>query len=254
MTSEPIDLLIWGSCVSRDSLEFFPPDTVNLRRYVARQSLISANKPVRNPETLDLDFPSRFQKSMYRDDLAGTAIDRIAAKAKQCRNPFLVMGLLDERGGVLEAPDGGIITSEPDALSHGVLEATGPEWQRHLFPSLNYVVKLAEALPVIQSQLKDAGIWDRTYLLPARWAEVDDAGAATQTSLFESVAVANEYFQDLYGMFAEAGWKFVPLNDAPPVAKVDHKWGLAPFHYTDTYYQEMAAEILALSASPTSRD
>lgn len=254
MTSEPIDLLIWGSCVSRDTLEFFPADTVNLRRYVARQSLISANKPVQNPEALALDFPSRFQKSMYRDDLDGTAVDRIAAEAKQRRNPFLVMDLLDERGGILEAPDGGIITSEPDALGHGVLEVTGPEWQRHLFPSLNYIVKLAEALPVIKEQLEDAGIWDRTYLLPARWAEVDDAGAATHTSLFESVAVANEHYQDLYKMFAEAGWKFVPLDSVVPVAKVDHKWGLAPFHYTDSYYQKIAAEILALSASATSKD
>lgn len=254
MASEPIDLLIWGSCVSRDTLEFFAPGTVNLRRYIARQSLLSANKPVQNPETLTLDFPSRFQRAMYRDDLVGNAIDRIAAKAKQSDNPLLVMDLLDERGGILEAPDGGILTSEPDAVRHGVLEATGPDWKRHLFSSLSYFVKLAEALPVIQKQLTDAGIWDRTYLLPARWAEVDDAKAATQTLLFKSVATANNHFQDVYELFAEAGWKFVPLDNVDPVAKVDHKWGPAPYHYTDDYYQEIAAKIIALPVSANGRD
>lgn len=247
MSSEPIDLMIWGSCVSRDSVEFFPADSYKIRRYVARQSLISANKPVSNPESLELTFPSKFQTRMYKSDLAGNALEQIAAMAKQCDNPLLIVDLMDERGGILEGPDGSVITTEPNAVGRGVLNKVGPSWNRHLFSSLEYFFRLAKTLPSIQRSLEEMGIWDRTYLLPARWAEIDDQGNPTKTILFKSVQAANEHYGDVYEMFSEAGWKSLPIEDLTPVAKVGHQWGLAPFHYTDDYYKGITREILAIN-------
>ena len=70
---------IFGSCVSRDSVEFMPEAEVVT--YVARHSVTSLESP-HGAEGMDLsELTSAFQERMVTNDLHGSGLERIVHTA-----------------------------------------------------------------------------------------------------------------------------------------------------------------------------
>ena len=98
---------IFGSCVSRDSVEFMPEAEVVT--YVARHSVTSLESP-HGAEGIDLsELTSAFQERMVTNDLHGSGLERIVHTASDL--DVVLLDLVDERRGFWEFPDGTTMTN-----------------------------------------------------------------------------------------------------------------------------------------------
>lgn len=243
-----MDLVIWGSCVTRDAAEFLDPARWHLTCYVARQSVASAGHPVTDPTLTALRLPSTFQDRMYHDDLAGNALARVRAAIRDSADTLLVLDLIDERGGMDAHPDGAVLTRTPESVGTGavdLVEAEGSTWKRHNFGSLQHWLAFKDGAEDARRAVEDLGLWERTYVLRAHWATVDTDGEEPPPSFGLRAVTANESLDLYYDLLDSLGWRFIdPESDgSTPVADPAHKWGGTPFHYTRPYYDAICAGL-----------
>ncbi len=102
-------VLIYGSCVTRDAVEFWDAEQLEMAGYVARQSLISAAAPPSDAEQFRLSqISSSFQRRMLRGDVESSLLPTL----EECRDDYdvILWDLTDERNGVQQLPDGGWVT------------------------------------------------------------------------------------------------------------------------------------------------
>src|SRR5690625_4032012 len=112
---------IFGSCVSRDTLEFADPADFTLKRYIARQSLVSAFD-THGAYALNLEaMASDFQRRMATWDLHSEFARILPAVAKD--SDLLILDLTDERLGFYEMPGGAVVTRSVDLIGAGLDEA-----------------------------------------------------------------------------------------------------------------------------------
>lgn len=231
-----MDLLIYGSCVSRDMLEFCEPKGIDLRGYIARQSWCSVGRPAKGNEFPAGSFSSPFLERTYKGDLKGDALTRISRAAADFPNLHLLIDLTDERGGFFEAPSGAVISNTPDSPAADSLNQEMGAWRYLRFGSLGHALEFTDAAEKLAEGLKKIGIWDRTVVLANKWAETLADDQPTARSFRMSADDANVEYADYFEMLEATGWNVAHPQDESPIADSNHKWGAAPFHYTRAYY------------------
>lgn len=235
-------VFIYGSCVTRDAVEFWDPEKLEMAGYVARQSLISAMSPASDVEDFRLSqIESSFQRRMMRGDVESSLLPTLAA-AKDDYDVIL-WDLTDERNGVQQLPDGGWITRlrnfQKEQLFRGklgrILAATDGEhsklWNR--------------ALDGFLAELDKAGLLDRLVLNDTRWATTDDAGepfSVQETFL-------NGHLDRMSRSIRAAGVPVIAPEPSTVVASTNHKWDRAPFHYVEETYASMTSRLLSAAAT-----
>ncbi len=246
LPEEPtVNLLIFGSCVTRDTVPLLEAEGHRLCLYVARQSVTSIGHPVADPHFTDRHLDSPFQERMYRGDLAGNALTRIIEAQAAYEGPCaLVWDLTDERGGILCDASGAVLTRTSDAAGAGFLDDVPERWNRHNFGSLQHWLMFKEAAEDFADVLHRIGLWERTLVLDNRWAQVDADGHATPQSLGLAATTANGALSTYIDLLRSLGWR-IATPDIAPVADAHHRWGLTPFHYTDEFYGSIARAILS---------
>ena len=241
---DPYDILIYGSCVSRDSAIAFPA-TWTLTHYSARQSFISTGSTVHDPHLTQHHFPSPFQDRMFHSDLAGNALDLIdSAYSRATHTPVLLIDLIDERFGIYTHANSAAFTRSYELMTTTVLDHLSPEWEHHPFASLSHAQHFMAAEHRVRTHLQRTGLWDNTRIIEATWATQDDNGNPPPTSMGLDSTTANQLYADYYDYLREKGWT-VLTPQAPPIASTSHQWGRAPFHYTRQYYESIVDAISA---------
>ncbi|MBE6475767.1 MAG: hypothetical protein E7Z95_09410 [Actinomyces succiniciruminis] len=239
---------VFGSCVSRDTVEVLHGRGWRVGAYVARQSLLSAGSQA-PAHALDLDgLDSPFVKRVHAEDLAGDRHSRLAAAAPD--TDVLLWDIVDERLGVLELPDGELLTRTTEGLTAGLYDSlVGARLLE--FGSDEHFERWAAALPAWHAELADLALADRTLLLQTAWALEDEDGAATPTSWGMGAPEANWFSQRYYQAAAEVtGVRVLRLPDELTLAGTHHTWGPAPFHYQDAAYAWLADRITDFAAEP----
>ncbi|WP_147681214.1 DUF6270 domain-containing protein [Actinomyces ruminicola] len=232
---------VFGSCVSRDTVEVLRRQGWRVGAYVARQSLLSAGSRI--PEgTLDLNrFDSAFVRRVHAEDLAGDRSSRLAATA--ARTDVLLWDIVDERLGVLELPDGKVLTRTTEGLTAGLYDSLAGARLLE-FGSDEHFERWEATLPAWRAELAELGLLDRTLLLQTAWAIVDEDGEKTPTSWGVGALEANWFAQRYYQAAARAmGIRVLHLPDELTLAGTHHTWGPAPFHYQDAAYAWLADRI-----------
>ncbi|MBM6403500.1 hypothetical protein JQN72_04490 [Phycicoccus sp. CSK15P-2] len=235
-------VLIYGSCVSRDTFEYLQPLGYRLVDYVARQSLVSAFSAVDTALLVPFEADSAFQRRMLENDWRASLVPTLEAKGG--RADVLLWDLCDERLGIRELSDGGFVTRSVDLISTGVdARMTGLSALVDL-GSPRHLELWTEALSSWRSLLSRAGLLERLVLLAPPWAEKTRDGAASPTSFGRTARQANALF-DIYHERAAnlLGCPVVSLDRGEARSDSDHRWGLAPFHYTEQNYVSLAAGI-----------
>lgn len=228
--------MLWGSCVSRDTFERLP-DRYEILGYVARQSLCSAGRPVR--EVPPSGCPSAFQRRMADGDVRGDAIDRIEEVSS--RIDLLLMDLCDERLGIVDLGERGVLTRSVERIAadeQGVLDARG---RVLTFGSDDHFDAWKPAALRCIRELTRLGVLQRTVLLAPAWALVDEEAEATPSSFGVSASEHNAALGRYVGVFADAGVRVVGVDVT--LADSQHQWGPAPFHYHSVSYDELVAGI-----------
>ena len=237
----PTRVLVYGSCVARDTIEFADSSGVDLRGYVARQSLLSAGSDASSHLPESMSVSSKFQERMIRADFAGIFPERLASMTDTI--DVLLWDLTDERHGVHRFPDGTVVTRSIDTMR---VDEIAKELERatHIpFGSNEHFSLWRERVDAFEQQLRALSLFQRTIVLEVPWAILTVEGKPSPWSMGVRAKDANERFRRYYDLLRVRGFRMVVLSDADVLADPAHRWGLAPFHYTDAVYRELLRQL-----------
>jgi hypothetical protein len=223
-------IFIHGSCVTRDGVDWWPEYGFELDGYVARQSLISSQSHI-DVQSVEFDFESiasSFAKRMAKGDVTGNLGSQITSL-----NPDVILwDLCDERSGVIQLPGNGLITGNVVYKSNPIAGrqiALGTEEHFELWK---------HALDQFVTSV--AGI--RVIVNATPWALLNDKGEPVNGDSSKP-ANYNSSIEPYYAEIVKRGLEVIRVDQSKVVARVDHKWGEAPFHYVDGTYREMLVQL-----------
>lgn len=241
-------VLIFGSCVSRDTFTFLP-DTFRLLSYVARQSSISVGAPADGVAARLKDLPSAFQNRVVRGDVRGDLLDTASRLVADV--DLVLVDLIDERGGVVGV-GGGYVTKLSELWNAGGAAATAGG--RYVpFATDEHFALWSAAARRIAVRLRELGLLDKTIVLRTPWASQMPSGAAVPVPHWMTPpATANTQYERYFALLVELGYEVVTLPDDLALSTEEHQWGASPFHYLDAAYEHLAGQIAAAVERRTS--
>lgn len=234
-------LLLVGSCVSRDLIEYADHE-VSVVGYHARQSLISAFSAGTTAPAEVASLASPFQRRQLEADFESRLPEQVRASAGGA--DLLVWDLVDERGGVFVHPDGVVTT---DTIEWRRLHPHGgppPGARRVAFGSDEHRVLFREALRSWRALLEETGLLQRTVLLAPRWADRTTSGQPVPPSFGMSAAEGSRIQAEYVEMVREIVGVTVLGDDLVTAAGDDHRWGPAAFHFDDETERRLASSVL----------
>lgn len=171
-------IAIFGSCVSRDSVEFM--SDAEVVTYVARHSVTSLDSP-HGTDGIDLsDLSSDFQKRMVTSDLNGFGLERIVGNSKDLG--VVLLDLVDERRGFWLFPDGTTMTNSIEVESCGAAREARRSGARLVeFGTDEHFTQWKSGYSKLIDGLKRAGLWNKTILLDIEWAAAVDGAQHPQS-------------------------------------------------------------------------
>ncbi|TDU22335.1 hypothetical protein EDF61_11021 [Arthrobacter sp. JUb115] len=229
---------IYGSCVGGDTANVFPSEW-DRPTYVARQSIISA---AFGPTEVvgDIELTSAFQRSMLEGDIEATAFPRLRQELPM--HDALILDIVDERLGVYELAPGEYLTRSMELISSKLI-GKQPVMPRLIdFGSDEHWGLWSRSVDSLVDVVKDSGIPVFAVLPPWSKKSIQGADLAWHSVSVESMnnkyARYNEYL-------VQCDFTIVTVPDDEALGDAEHKWGLAPFHYTDSVYESLRDQILA---------
>lgn len=239
--------VIYGSCVSRDTFEFLDPGAFHLDRYIARQSLISAYAEPTILESSDIEsLTSEFQKRTVRDDFRGSLHEDMQTFGTGA--DLLIWDLTDERYGVWDLGGGQFVTRSVELISSGIDSRLKARATLVPFGSSRHFSMWNDALQKFYATLASAGLVDKTVLLAPRWATKDENGSAVRSALGPGSRYANKILSKYSRCVSST--KPVTTGRLETRANSLHKWGAAPYHYSDHIYSRLSQEIVSMADRP----
>lgn len=238
-----VRVAIIGSCVSRDTFEFLDQDRFELVKYVARQSLISSySRPATITDADLTSLKSNFQRRTVRADHASSLADDLVPLAG--RVDLVLWDLTDERFGVWDLGAGRFVTRSVELISSGLDESIAQRAHLVPFGSRRHLSLWADAVPRFASTLRQVGLPRPPVLLAPPWATTDERGHEVRAAFVPEPITARRIVR----RYLKRAGKVPTISVSPSksVASSEHRWGAAPYHYTDDVYLEMADRITRL--------
>lgn len=233
-------ILVYGSCVSRDTLEYMPKP-VTIVKYIARQSLISNGNQAAPSAATVPTLDSSFQRRVTDDDRLGNAVMSIASLAGE--TDLLLIDFTDERGGVYHLGGGTFMTRSVERVAHGADTAFS---DRIAFGTPEHLVLWTGAFQRLVATLRASGLLSRTIALALPWARETVMGDPTPESFGMSADQANRLFRPYYRLLRRSPIRVIrPVPWRRLMADPEHRWGLAPFHYTQDVYRSVSGKLEA---------
>lgn len=236
-------IYIYGSCVTRDGVDLWDDYGLGLAGYIARQSLISALSPANPNSFRTSEIASAFQRRMAEGDIRGNVVTKLTGDVDSYDQ--ILWDITDERLGVYRVPSGGGFVSRVVDYTNGVYTGTSPLGTPIRIGTEEHRKLWLTALDQFVRRLDDAGVKDRLILNALPWATRDETGASTATphtdpDKFNSVL-------DEYCAVVESHGIRVARTDPQRVVQANsHRWGAAPFHYTEDTYRASLEAVSAL--------
>lgn len=274
---------VWGSCVSRDTLEYMRD--VSVGAYVARQSAIVSLAPAVDMDVATDRLDSDFQRRMLEGDRTADVVRRLSEPGAA----IVLVDLVDERRGVWVFPSGEFLTNSVEAYHAGV-DVWGPAAGARLieFGTDEHFALWKRGFMHVARSLSEHAV--PLILLDIAWAEVADGqdlprgprslagsvsrrtqrgmrlmtrsvtrGESLGRALRELVAPGRTRSEEIaeiarlenkryrrYVEFAEKWADGIICRDVSEVRmNPDHKWGLGPYHYRDSDYESISSSVRA---------
>jgi hypothetical protein len=236
----PLRLLILGSCVTRDAIEY-QPDTkpIEVVEYYARSPLASAmhTAAFEGPDLSRIE--SAFQRRIVGYDLRGEARSAVAGGDWD----ILLVDFIDERISLLIKPDGARAAQSPELMSSGY------DWKSHRqvkAESHEGVDLFRWGWGQLIELLRANGRIRDLRLNRAWWAEQSRTGEPSPRLAPERVGPGNAHLAKLYAHAERdiSRRQIYRFTSAELLAEPNHKWGLQPFHFVDAYYPRIIHNLL----------
>ncbi len=236
-----LNVYVYGSCVSRDTVAAMDPETASIAGYTARHSILSEGTDASYKLPDDLGLKSAFQTRMVRQDWAGNALEQLFAQADTL--DLLLWDLMDERHGVHWFVTGEVITRSVDLLrSQPALDLIEPNTRIGFGNDLHFD-GWADKTTEFVSRLRDAGLLEKTRLIKINWATKTTTGEDAPYSMALTPNSANKLYQRYYQHLENLGVPVIEVPQELALADPEHIWGAAPFHYGPATYRYIIEAI-----------
>lgn len=233
-------IAVFGGCVTRDV--FVDDDDLLVRphRYFARSSLASAMCPVPFPAIDTTLIPSNFQRDMVEQDLRG----ELATWLPGGDFDLLVLDSVPERNALFADDRGALATRTTEMLS--AQPDVSP--YRIIWSHTEEFFDLWDAAwTALVATLDGIGALDRIRVNRVRWATEFDGPGAEFSAYHNPLRIqrSNTFLDRAYARMERdlPPEQFYRYADEELLAATEHKWGIAPFHYTPAYYQRLADHL-----------
>ena len=227
-------LRTWGSCITRDALEFAADATI--AAFASRASIVSACTPPFPQERLkglhiapDL---GNFQRRVIEDDLNKTGLARLDSSftqnegGRQVSGTILIIDLTEERHPLLTDGAGHFVTLSWEARQHTNLEKF---LFKRIEPFSPEHVKLVRAfLPTFARKISNLQGIEHIVIHRAFFAGTDS-----------TTIHVNNCLKEFYDILAHHLTKCISI-EVPKEMRVSgimHKWGPYALHMVDEYYK-----------------
>ena len=239
---------IFGSCVSRDLLEFEQERNFSLSCYTARSSVISTVSEALLVKEEDLEIASKFQKKQVYKDLTKSVWEEMREKPSD----YLLIDFIDERFQIGKMDNSYFTLSNEFVLSHylenqyKVLEREEVEGQYYLDGKSLYSF-LDEFIQKVITQYSP----EKVILHKAKHVNkyIDKKGRVKKFSkvYLQYNQKINKLLDDMYDYVEEKLSGCVVLDFSEKYyADENHKWGLSTMHYERDYYIRVLNELSSI--------
>lgn len=264
MTSLPIQILqkrepfevpaasvsIFGSCVSRDMLEYEAACDLTLDLYFARSSIISA---VSDKVALDyekINLQSNFKKRQIYYDFNKYAINMFRDKTSD----YLIIDLVDERFPLIKV-SGSYVTRSGALLESGIISESEPIIEKEEYVDVHgehsYRVEgidVREYLDKFCDRILKIYKPEKIILHVVRGAEFYYDEHKEIQKFEPNIAGYFKRLNKMWNFMYEylstkmAGCMCIDVS-AAYLADEAHVWGLSPIHFQKEYYERVLEEI-----------
>lgn len=224
---------ILGSCVTRDALEI--TTDFELIDYTARTSLASLATKSRKDSKLLNNIKSTFQKRMVERDMT----KRFWLSLEKSQNDIIVIDLIDDRFNLKLFDDDSshTVSSEyktamdSQCQNGRIVKSSSGEFKSLWETGLRRLKRHCDELKL-----------DKVFVNCVFYQPTGNHSIDSSTNIAEK----NQYLRKAYLKLEEAFGRQAMIEYPEGIIKADadHKWGLAPFHFTTETYKFFLSELL----------
>jgi hypothetical protein len=241
-----MDIFIVGSCVTRDAFEL-PGHGYTIVDYVARSSfacsMLSEPFPVRLA-SLDKEgaVESNWQRRMVEIDLSRGLGSRLRA-VEEPANTLVVVDFIDERFHLYAL--GGSLATGSVELQRTRIDETHPEVTMVRSGTEEHFALWQDGFRRFVTAAQSLGM--TPVINRVRWAAASLDGTPMREA-DDYIAASNGYLERLYAATDALGVASIDYGETAFIATPEHKWGLAPFHYTNEVYVRFLDQLGRIKA------
>ncbi len=236
---------IFGSCVSRDLLEYDNSKSFVLGQYVARQSIISAvSAPLKQQDPV-ISLDSDFQKRMVKMDLMKTTFEYL----KSSPSDYLIIDLIDERFPLF-CFDNSYFTASNEAVKGcGFFSSLNRFYKRVTNGSLFIEnTNVDEYIDIFCKRINELYANDKIIihrvLLVDSYKDKNGKIVSFDKNYKKNNRKVNAILNYMYDRLADRFNGAYVINEVSGTnADESHKWGLAPMHYEEAYYRRVLMRL-----------
>lgn len=220
-----LNITILGSCVTRDALEF--GNNIKVDEYLSRTSLISI---MSKPAERNINISKSLNNFLYRT-LEEDINKKHLSKIKETTSDYFIIDFIDERFPLLQKDDYYITFSQYMESHTNALEIYTNKVPRLTMENLSLWINSAKRFV---QELKKYYKEENIIIHEAYWAGND----------FN--AERNNSFLTIYYNFIKILMPkvhVIRIHESFRILNPDHKWGNAPYHYIDAYYQNFILQL-----------
>lgn len=224
-------IFILGSCVTRDAFHSRVNEGFDLRGYQARYSLaripfFELNPPV---ELIEKNLSSSFQQNMLKNELS----NNICKTLKKTDFDYLIVDYIDERFGLISYLQT-YVTNSTEFKRAKLIEYKSKKTITYLDDEFYQFWEdgLVELIKNVGSK--------KIVINNVFWANKNNVG-----ELFEGEIEYNNILRRLYSITEKYINKsqFVNYPSDILISDINHKWGVAPYHYTSEVYNYLKSYL-----------
>ncbi|MDQ1293841.1 MAG: hypothetical protein QG608_1722 [Actinomycetota bacterium] len=245
-------IYIWGSCVTRDSLEA-REHSLDLIRYTARTSWISQASTPWPPEPDLGDTLSQFGRRLVLEDLHKKVVDQIIEAAPD----VVVLDLIDDRFSLFRRGTSWLTYSDYCQASPFGKDVRAEHDQASRFLEPGRARLFETAVRAIAPRLMALAPRTKFVLHEAPYAVKVTSGSGFPKARVKESLASNALQTQLFDILAAAfGPRLERLTPPEELVRGDpnQRWGLAPFHYVSEYYQWFLDSLEAVKPFETPLD
>jgi hypothetical protein len=231
---------IIGSCVTRDIFRVLKKDHL-VGQYAARSSLISRVSP---PLKISLDSNLVSLNSNWQRKMVSQDFDKTGICPDKYDKDILIIDFVDERLNLWKIGNT-YITQSTELVKLDIKKMLKPDavLSRGSQEDFDLWViachKFAEIIPekIKKKTILHKAFWANQYL---RNDQIENFEDQEQINFFnQKLLYYYDTFQSIY-----KPEKTIEIKSDQLIADANHKWNLAPFHYTHEYYKQSWNEIM----------